>query len=73
MWTGSTTEKGVVLKTGEPESGEVRIVLKPGVFVPGQNLESERGGRFHVYMPQNVEDRGDDFEIARFREMIRES
>ena len=73
LWTGVTTEKGVILKTGEPDSGEVRIVLKPGVFVMGQNLESERGGRFHVYMPQSVEDKGDDFEIARFREMIRET
>jgi hypothetical protein len=73
FWTGVTTEKGVVLKSGESDSGEVRIVLKPGVFVPGQNLESERGGRFHVYMPQSVEDKGDDFEIARFREMIREN
>ncbi|MBS0335652.1 MAG: hypothetical protein JSS40_02320 [Proteobacteria bacterium] len=73
FWTGATTETGVLLKTGEPDSGEVRIVLKPGVFVPGQNLESERGGRFHVYMPQAVEDRGDDYEIARFREMIREN
>ena len=73
FWTGTSTETGVLLKTGEPDSGEVRIVLKPGVFVPGQNLESERGGKFHVYMPQTVEDRGEDYEIARFREMIRES
>ena len=70
---GAADETGVLLKTGEPDSGEVRIVLKPGVFVPGQNLESERGGRFYVYMPQTVEDRGDDYEIARFREMIREA
>jgi len=73
LWNGATTETGVLLKSSEPDSGEVRIVLKPGVFVPGQNLESERGGRFHVYMPQAVEDRGDDYEIARFREMIREN
>ncbi len=73
FWTGVKDETGVLLKTSEPDSGEVRIVLKPGVFVPGQNLESERGGRFHVYMPQAVEDRGDDYEIARFREMIRET
>ncbi len=72
FWTGVASETGVILKTGEADSGEVRIVLKPGVFVPGQNLESERGGRFHVYMPQTVEDKGDDYEIARFREMIRE-
>ena len=73
FWTGIANETGVLLKTGEPDSGEVRLVLKPGVFVPGQNLESERGGRFHVYMPQAVEDKGEDYEIARFREMIRES
>ena len=73
FWTGVATESGVLLKTGEPDSGEVRIVLKPGVFVPGQNLESERSGRFHVYMPQTIEDKGEDYEIARFREMIRES
>lgn len=73
FWTGVATETGVLLKSGEPESGEVRIVLKPGVFVPGQNLESERAGRFHVYMPQTLEGKGDDYEIARFREMIRET
>jgi hypothetical protein len=73
FWTGATTETGVLLKSGEADSGEVRIVLKPGVFVPGQNLESERAGRFHVYMPQSVDDKGEDFEIVRFREMIREN
>ena len=70
---GHTEVTGVLLKGGEPDSGEVRIVLRAGVFVPGQNLEAERGGRFHVYMPQVVEDRGEDYEIARFREMIREN
>lgn len=67
------TETGVLLKSGDPDSGEVRIVLRAGVFVAGQNLESERGGRFHVYMPQVIEDKGEDYEIARFREMIREN
>jgi len=73
-FTGAAAdETGVLLKSGEPDSGEVRIVLRPGVFAPGQNLESERGGRFHVYMPHSVDDKGDDYEIARFREMIREN
>lgn len=73
FWTGVATEAGVILKTGEPDSGEVRLVLKPGIFVPGQNLESERASRLHVYMPQGVEEKGDNYEIARFREMIREN
>jgi len=67
----SVTEQGVVLKDGE--AAELRIVLKPGVFTPGQNLEIARGERHHVYLPQAVAERGEDYEIARFRELIRES
>jgi hypothetical protein len=62
--------QGIVLEGETP--GEVRIAFKPGVFVPGQNLEAERGGKQHVYLPQGVAERGEDFEIARFREMVRE-
>ena len=67
----SVSEQGVLLKSGE--TAEARIVLKPGVFTPGQNLEIERGARHHVYLPQAVAERGEDYEIARFRELIRES
>jgi len=52
---------------------EARIVLRPGVFAPAQNLELTRGNRQHVYLPQAVAERGEDYEIARFREMIRET
>ncbi|HTP61929.1 MAG TPA: hypothetical protein VMJ14_07590 [Burkholderiales bacterium] len=65
------SEQGVLLKNGE--AAEARIVLKPGVFAPAQNLEVARGERHHVYIPQAVAERGEDYEIARFREMIRES
>ncbi|MEO8145644.1 MAG: hypothetical protein ABI654_15655 [Betaproteobacteria bacterium] len=64
-------EQGVLLKSAD--SAEARIVLKPGVFTPGQNLEIGRGERHHVYLPQAVAERGEDYEIARFRELIRES
>lgn len=67
-----TTEAGVLLRSAEAESGDTQIVLKPGVFAPGQNLEVELSGRQHVYMPQAITERGEDFEIGRFREMIRE-
>ena len=67
----SVSEQGVLLKNGE--AMETRIVLRPGVFAPAQNLEIARGGRQHVYIPQAVAERGEDYEIARFREMVRES
>jgi hypothetical protein len=43
------------------------------VFVPGQNLENRRGGRSYVYMPQDVAEHGDDYDIVRFRELIRDA
>jgi len=67
----SMQEQGVLLRNGD--ASEARIVLKPGVFAPAQNLEIARGGRQHVYIPQAVAERGEDYEIARFRELIRDS
>jgi hypothetical protein len=51
----------------------VRIALRPGVFAPGQNLEATRGGRQHVYMPTGFGESGEDYEIGRFRELVREA
>jgi hypothetical protein len=67
----SVTELGVLLKSSD--AAEARIVLKPGVFAPAQNLEVTQGQRHHVYVPQAVAERGEDYEIGRFRELIRES
>ena len=65
-------EAGIALPSGDSSSAEIRLVLRPGVFAPAQNLESERDGRMHVYMPLGIAERGDDYEILRFREMVRE-
>ena len=65
------SEQGLLLKIDG--AAEVHIVLKPGVFTPGQNLEMAQGERHHVYLPQAVAERGEDYEISRFRELIRES
>ena len=67
----SASEQGVLLKDGD--AAETRIVLKPGIFAPAQNLEIARGERHHVYIPQAVAEHGEDYEIARFRELVRES
>lgn len=68
----SVEERGVLLRSTGLEAGEVLLVLRPGVFAPGQNLQSMRGGRVHQYMPQGVTQQGDDYEIVRFRERVRE-
>lgn len=64
---------GVLLPAPGLGSGEASIALRTGVFVPGQTMENQRGGRGYVYMPQDLVERGDDYDIVRFREMMRDS
>ena len=66
-------EPGVLLPAVGLGSGEASIALRTGVFAPGQTMENQRGDRGYVYMPQDLTERGDDYDIVRFREMIRES
>lgn len=66
---GFGVRSGILLSDG----AEPAIALPAGVYTRGVNLEAERGGRQHVYLPQGIAQSGEDYEIVRFREMIRES
>jgi hypothetical protein len=70
---GGASELGVLLRAPAPAAAEVRIALRPGVFAPGQNLESRGGNVQRVFLPTRVEDRGEDYEIGGFREMVRDT
>jgi hypothetical protein len=54
-------------------SGDATIALRAGVYAQGENLETTISGKQHVYLPQGVAERGDDYEIVRFKEMVREA
>jgi len=64
---------GLLLPAAVLGSGEVSIALPANIYAQGMNLEAQIAGRQHVYMPLGVAERGEDYEIVRFREMIRES
>ena len=66
-------QQAVLLPAPALGSGEASIAMRAGAYVPGQNLEHQRGGRSYVYLPQSVAERGDDYDIVRFREMTREA
>ena len=65
-------EAGILLRPLQSDAVEVLIALRSGAFVPGLKLELEQGARFHMFLPQALVERGEDCELARFREMIRE-
>jgi hypothetical protein len=68
-----TQETGVLLPAPGLGIGETCIALRAGVFAGGDNLETARAGKSYLYMPQGVAERGDDYDLVRFREMVRES
>jgi len=70
---GVGEQVGVLLPSPVLGSGETSIALRAGTYTRGQNLETEMGGRQHVYMAQSVAERGDDYEVVRFRQMVREA
>jgi hypothetical protein len=69
----ATQAPGVLLPAAVPGAAEAAIALRAGVYLPGENLEARIGERQHVYMPQGVAERGDDYEIVKIREMVREA
>jgi len=66
---GNGALQGVLLPA---PSGESSIALKAGAYTRGENLETMISGKQLVYMPQGVAERGEDYEIVKAREMIRE-
>lgn len=70
---GLNEETGLLLPSAVLGSGEVSIALRAGIYPPGQNLEATFDGREHVYLPQGGPQRAEDYELIRFREMIREA
>ncbi len=64
---------GVLLPSPVLGSGETSIALKAGIYARGQNLEAEMQGQHHVFMPQGTPESGDDYELVRFRGMVREA
>lgn len=66
---GSQPSSGVLLPL---PGGDAAVALRAGVYTHGENLESTIGGRARVYLPQGSGERGEDYEIVRFKEMVKE-
>jgi hypothetical protein len=66
-------ETGILISDGSESPGEARVLLRSGVFVPGQNLEYQKGDATCLLMPQGVIDSGAEYDVVKYREMVREA
>jgi hypothetical protein len=64
---------GILVSDGSEAPGEARVLLRSGVFVPGQNMEYQKGEATCLLLPQGVIETGDDYDVVKFREMIRDT
>src|SRR3989442_7148888 len=69
--TGEDAETAILLNPDDAVP-EAQLLLRAGAFVDGQNLGLERDGKRYLLLPAGVMERGDDYELVRFR-MIRDS
>jgi hypothetical protein len=61
-----------ILLNPDDTAPEAQLLLRDGVLVAGQHLELERDGKRYVLLPAGVVERGEDYELVRFRRMIRD-
>src|SRR5471030_335977 len=71
--SGAGGETGILLGDGRESPGEARVLLRAGVFVPRQNMEYRKGELTCLLMPLGVVYSGDEYEVVKFREMIRDT
>lgn len=65
--------KTAILLNPSDSAPEAQLLLRGGVLVAGQNLLLERNGKAYLLMPTGDIERGDDYELVRCRQMIRET
>jgi len=69
----SADAESAILLNPSMDAIEAQFLLKAGVHVPGQNFEFDRDGKTVLLMQTTVTERGDDFELVRARQMIRDT
>jgi hypothetical protein len=60
------------LADGGDQMGEASLVMRASTFSPTQSLEMVREDRNWLLIPRGLEEHGEDYDLARFRAMLRE-
>jgi hypothetical protein len=72
MATSLDAETAILLNPVDSAS-EAQLLLRTDVLLAGQNLELERNGKAYLLLPTGDMERGDDYELVRCRQMVRDA
>lgn len=66
--TRRDADTGILLNPSD-DASEALVLLRPGVLVAGQNIDIERNGKRYLMLSAELMERGEDYELMRFRQM----
>lgn len=69
--TGTYAVQGIYMPD-PAEPGAALLAMPPGLYMPGEQLQAEVAGRHHLLFPIGIAERGDDYDMIRFRDMVHE-
>lgn len=61
------------LGRAEAEDSESRVLVKPGSFDDSRALQMHVAGKRYLLMPQGLVEKGDDYDLMRYRKVMHES
>jgi hypothetical protein len=71
MGTSLDSETAILLNPAD-SAPEAQLLLRTGAVVAGQNLELERNGKVYLLLPVGATEHGEDYDLIRCRQMIRD-
>ena len=73
MWSGGRESiDGLFLADGG-QPGVALLVLPQGVYLPGEQIQTVIAGVKHLLFPVAIVERGDDYDLISFRDMVQDA
>jgi len=69
--SGNPSVEGIYMADAS-EPGAALLAMPPGLYMPGEQLQASVAGRRHLLFPIGITERGDDYDMIRFRDMVEE-
>lgn len=65
----SEGQPAVLLNSASDDSGEVRLLMSPGAFSGSRSLHMKLAGKSYLLMPLALLEKGEDYDLARYRKI----
>ncbi|HEY4370831.1 MAG TPA: hypothetical protein VGN52_02745 [Burkholderiales bacterium] len=69
--SGNASVEGIYMADSS-EPGAALLAMPPGLYMPGEQLQAAVAGHRHLLFPIGITERGDDYDMIRFRDMVEE-